>query len=146
MPMRPLVSIALAAAICGCGQPQAPFVDHAYVRLPAVPGNPGVAYFQLHGGATPATLRRVSSPRIARAELHESMDHGGMTMMAPIAAVAVPARVTVTFKPGGKHVMLHGVGGDVAKGTTIPLIFDFEGQQPITIDVPVIGAGDPPPS
>lgn len=144
--MRRFIPLALAVAIGACSQPQAPFVDHAYVRLPAVRGNPGVAYFQLHGGASAATLRGISSPRIARAELHESMEHGGMTMMAPIGAVPVPARATVTFKPGGKHVMLHGVGTDIAKGATIPLVFDFDGQPPITIEVPVIGAGDPPPA
>ena len=49
--MRLTISLAAAAiALSACSQPAELFVDQGYVRLPAVKGNPGVAYFTLHGG------------------------------------------------------------------------------------------------
>lgn len=143
--MRPAVTLLLAATLAGCGQPAPLFVDNAYVRLPAVAGRPGVAYFTVHGGKDAATLISVTSPLVIKSELHESMSHGGMASMVPVKDVPVPAKATLTFAPGGKHVMLFDINKSVEPGGKVTLVFTFSNNDRLEVEAPVIAAGDPPP-
>lgn len=143
--MRPAVTLLLAATLAGCGQPAPLFVDNAYVRLPAVAGRPGVAYFTVHGGKDAATLISVTSPLVIKTELHESMSQGGMASMAPVKDVPVPAKATLTFAPGGKHVMLFDINKSVQPGGKVTLVFTFSNNDRLEVEAPVIAAGDPPP-
>lgn len=144
--MRRLLPIAIAAlAIAGCQQPKQLYPEHGWVRLPAVKANPAVAYFTIHGGAQDAALLSVTSPTVIRSEMHESMAHGGVMTMAPIKSISIPARGTVEFKPGGKHVMLYDVNPSVKAGDTMTLVFTFANNDRIPFDVPVLAPGDPAP-
>jgi periplasmic copper chaperone A len=125
--------------------PQAPRADKAWVRLPAVPGNPAAAYFTLHGAAAPDTLLKVSSAAALRAEMHESMTRHGMMRMAPIGDVPLPAGGEIAFVPGGRHVMLFSVGPAAKAGGTIPLTIALASGTALTVQAKVIGAGDPAP-
>lgn len=136
------------ALVSACQQAPAELkADHAWVRLPAVSGNPGAAYFQIHGGSEPATLVAVAAPFAVRTELHESMktDAGAMTM-APIRDVAVPVRDTLAFAPGGKHVMLFDVSPDVKAGQQVPLTLSFADGKTLEVKAKVMGPADPPPA
>lgn len=147
LPSPPLVLLLLAtASLTGCGQPAQLYVDDAYVRLPAVAGRPGVAYFTLHGAEGATRLLSVTSPVVIKSELHESMQHSGTMSMAPIKEVTVPAKATITFAPGGKHVMLFNINKRIAPGKTMPLVFNFANNERIEVDAPVIAAGDPAPN
>jgi copper(I)-binding protein len=145
----PVVMVAATAALSGCQQPREIRADHAYVRLPAVKGNPAVAYFSLHGGPADNVLVSVTSPVVIRSELHESMSGNmaghAMASMTPVQSVPLPADGTVEFKPGGKHVMLYGVNAVVKPGDTINLVFTFADNQRVQTDATVIAAGDQPP-
>lgn len=138
--------VAAAVLLASCGQPAELKADGAWVRLPAVAGRPGAAYFTVIGGDKADTLLSVSTPAALRTELHESMkgDHGAMTM-APIRDVAVPARGTLSFAPGGKHVMLFDIGPAVKPGQRIPLSLAFAGGKTLSVEAQVVGAGDPAP-
>lgn len=127
-------------------QPAELKADGAWVRLPAVAGRPGAAYFTVTGGDKGDTLLAVSTPAALRSELHESMkgDHGMMSM-APIRDVPVPARGTLAFAPGGKHVMLFDLGPAVKAGQRVPLSLAFAGGKTLQVDAQVVGAGDPAP-
>lgn len=143
--MRLFAGIVAVAMLSAC-QPAEIRADGAWVRLPAVAGQPGAAYFTVHGGAKADTLVAVSAPFALRAEMHESMkgDHGMMSM-APIRDVAVPAGAAMAFAPGGKHVMLYSVGPNVKPGDTVPLTLAFAGGAKIEVPAKVVGAGDPAP-
>ncbi|MBX9730488.1 MAG: copper chaperone PCu(A)C [Sphingomonas sp.] len=144
--MRLTISLAAAAiALSACSQPAELFVDQGYVRLPAVKGNPGVAYFTLHGGDADTKLLSVTAPTVIKTELHESMMNGSMASMTPIADLPVPAKAKLTFAPGGKHVMLFNINGSVKPGGTMKLIFTFSNNLRIEYDAPVIAAGDAAP-
>lgn len=144
--MRMTVTLAIATvALSACGQPAQLYVDKGYVRLPAVKGNPGVAYFTIHGGDTDNRLLSVTAPTVIKTELHESMMSGSMASMAPIKTVPVPAKAKITFAPGGKHVMLFTINPSVKPGGTMKLIFTFANNLKIEYDAPVIGPGDPAP-
>lgn len=120
-------------------------VDKPWVRLAAVPTNPSAAYFTLKGGPKDETLTGVSAPAAVRTEIHESMGKGGMMTMAPLTLVAVRSNGSVTFAPGGKHVMLFGLQPAVKPGGTTPLSFTFASGRTVTVDARVVGAGDSAP-
>ncbi|MDQ2879193.1 MAG: copper chaperone PCu(A)C [Pseudomonadota bacterium] len=135
---------AVSLALGGC-QPKMFYIDKGYVQLPAVPGRPAVAYFTLHGGATDTTLMSVRSDVAIRAEMHESMNTGGMSSMKPLASVDLPAGGAVRFRPGGKHVMLYDISPRMVPGRTMPLVFTFTDGGTYAYAAPVIAAGAPTP-
>jgi len=143
--MRTGLLVPAVALLAAC-QPAADLrVDHAWVRLAAVPTNPSAAYFQIHGGPKDETLTDVSTGAAMRTEMHESMKAGGMMSMAPVKLVAVRAGGDVTFAPGGKHVMLFGLSDVVKAGATVPMTFTFASGRKVAVTAKVIGAGDPAP-
>ena len=134
-------------ALAGCHQEAKLSVDRAWVRLPAVAGNPGAGYLTIHGGPEAERLLAVESPAAGSTELHESMKMGagGMTGMQRLDGIDVPAKGTVTFAPGGNHVMMFGISAGLKPGGTIPLSVRFAKGQPLTIEAKVVGAGDAAP-
>lgn len=136
----------LAVMPAGCGGPERVTVDDAWIRLPAVAGRPGAAYFTLHGGRSNATLTDVSADIAIRAEMHESMTGaGGMAGMTPLGSVAVPAGTDTVFAPGGRHVMLFGINPKTKAGRIYNLTLNFANGARIYAPVTVVGASDPAP-
>jgi copper(I)-binding protein len=121
--------------------------DQAWIRLAAAPGRPAAAYLTLHGGAEPTQLLAIESNVAGSSELHESMKMGpgGMTGMQRIDQIALPARGTLSFAPGGYHVMLFGVSAMVKPGDTVPLQVRLAKGAPLDVKAKVVGAGDPAP-
>jgi copper(I)-binding protein len=146
--MRRILPLLLAfAAMVGCQKP-APkelAVRDAWVRLAAVPGRPGAAYFTLAGSATPERLIAVESPRIAKVELHAGGMEGGMMTMKPMAGADVPADGEASFAPGGSHAMLFGVDPAIQPGGTLPLAFRFQSGKRLEAEAKVLAAGDAGP-
>lgn len=139
-----------AVALAGCQQAPELKAEKAWVRLPAVAGHPGAAYFTIHGGPRPDTLVAVSTPAALRAELHESMKRSEangapMMTMQPIRDIGVPTGGTVVFAPGGKHVMLYDLGPAVKAGGTMPLTLSFASGRKLDVAAKVVGAADPAP-
>lgn len=86
-----------------------------------------------------------STPTAARAELHEATMDGGVMRMREREDVKVGAHESVTFAPGGLHLMLMGLHRPLAAGETIPLTLTFEKAGAVHLEVPVkpAGAGTP---
>ena len=145
--MRRVIGIGCGVlALAACVRPAEPTVNDAWVRLAAVPGRPAAAYFTLHGGREPARLVAVSAEGIARAEMHESrMTGNGMMAMDAIAGVDLPADGTVSFAPGGRHVMLFGVPSATQPGGTLKLTFRFADGRGAAAEAKVYGAGEAGP-
>ena len=145
--MRHLAYFLAAALVAtsGCSQQKAVRgVEQAEVRLPAVKGNPGAAYFTLKGGATDERLAEVSSPQVIRVALHDSsMKDGMMSMSKMESGVAIPAGGSVAFAPGGRHAMLFDINPSVKPGGTLKLIFTYGDGSKVETDATVKAAGDP---
>lgn len=140
--MRAVFGVILAGAVsAGCQQAELG-VDDAWVRLPAVQGRPGAAYFTVKGGVEATSLVAVSSPAAIRTEVHEMKHEGGMMTMAPVKDVAIAAGARVEFKPGGKHVMLYDLSPEVRAGGTMPLRFAFADGKTIEVNAAVRAAGE----
>lgn len=140
-----LAALLLGGTLAACDTPQAVEIDHVWVRLPAVPGRPAVAYFKLHGGPIPQTLIGVSADAALRTELHASMAKGSVMTMAPLGRIEIPAKGEIAFAPGGRHAMLFGVNPAYKPGSKMVLTFTFAGGTRMTSNAPVLAAGDPAP-
>ncbi|MFL9841628.1 copper chaperone PCu(A)C [Sphingomonas sp. ST-64] len=139
--MRSVVAaLGMAIALAGCEQAELGVAD-AWVRAPAVSGRPGAAYFTVTGGGEATNLLAVSSPVAVRTELHEMKHDGGMMTMTPLKDVAIPARATVKFEPGGKHVMLYDLAPGVRAGTKVPLRIAFANGKTIEVEAEVRAPG-----
>jgi copper(I)-binding protein len=118
-------------------------VSDAWIRLSPVPNSPSAAYFTLHGGPAAEQLTGVTSPQVQRSEMHETMvgDHA-MSSMAPVTRVAVPAGGTLSFAPGGRHVMLFGLDPAATAGREVRLDFAFASGKTLTAKARVRAMGD----
>lgn len=139
-------------------------VTDVWARESAMSSGNGAVYFVItNTGSTDDELVAVSvaSDVATRAEMHEtvettdsSMDGGmpgstqgamsgstmagsGVMTMQPVASVPVPAGGTVTFAPGGYHVMLIDLASPLEVGTIIPVTLTFQkaGEITVTADV-----------
>lgn len=99
----------------------------------------GAGYFTVvNGGSTPDTLLEIIAD-FPRVMMHDtSMNDGIATMVHIDEGIIVPGGDSVTFAPGGKHVMFMGLKGDPFEiGEEIPakLIFEKSGEMEITFVV-----------
>ena len=132
----PFAALALATlALAACGQKDAAPVTDATVRLPAVSGNPGAAYFTLHGGEKDARLMSIASPQAGRVEMHDVKMEGGMMTMTPIDnGLAIPKGATITFETGGRHAMLFDMKPGLKAGDKVTLSFTYDDGRKVTVD------------
>jgi periplasmic copper chaperone A len=126
-------------------------VTDAWARESAMSSGDGAAYFTItNGGKADDELTAVSVPSTvaAMAQIHETVEvtdttGGGMSgstegsmsgstmggspmmTMQEVESVTVPAGGTVSFAPGGYHVMLMDLVAPLEVGQTIPLTLTF---------------------
>ncbi len=138
-----MAAVVTMLALGACQKnPDAVSVSDAWVRLPAVKGQPGAAYFTIHGGPADDRLVLVTGDLAIRSEMHESAKSGAMMTMRPLeSGVAIPAGADVQFKPGGFHVMLFGIRPDLAPPGPMALTLRFAGGVSLTINAEVKPAG-----
>jgi len=144
---RRLALLAPLLILTGCHMRNAePKVTEAWVRLPAVAGQPAAAYFTIQGGRSAKTLVRMESALATRTEMHRNMPGmAGMTSMAPLDHVDLPAGGTVQFKPGGNHAMLFGLDPQVKPGTAVPIRFGFSDGTTAEAEAKTVPAGGDAP-
>ena len=73
-------------------------------------------------------LLEVRSPVAGVAEIHEMSMSDNMMRMRQVKEIALPAGKAVELKPGGYHVMLLELKGQVKAGDKIPLTLVVEGE------------------
>jgi copper(I)-binding protein len=115
-------------------------VESAWSRA-ALAGRTGVVYFSVMAMGGADRLLGATTPVAEHAELHQSMESGGMSQMRPVDSVPVAAGATVDFKPGGLHVMLIGLKHALKEGDTFPLTLKFEKAGLVETTVKVGKAG-----
>lgn len=130
------ITLAFASlALAACGQKEALPVTDATVRLPAVTGNPGAAYFTLHGADKDTRLMSISSPQAGRAEMHDVKMEGGMMTMTPIDnGLAIPKGATIKFETGGRHAMLFDMKPGLKAGDKVTLTFTYADGRKVSVD------------
>ncbi len=135
--IAPVAATALLAACTPPAKQPVLNIHGAQTTLPAVKGNPGAVYFRINGGPEDVKLLAVLSPDTQRIELHESVSENGLVKMNKLQSVDVPAKGTVEFKQGGKHVMVWGINDAAIQRGTFPITFVFSNKDRIVADVKI---------
>ena len=86
-------------------------------------------------------LVEVASPIAQHAEFHTHRLEDGMIKMRQIESLALPPHETVSFVPGGHHIMLIGLKQPLKQGHPFPIVLQFEQAGEITLEVTVQAAG-----
>lgn len=75
-----------------------------------------------------ARLVSASSPAAGVVEIHEMKMENEVMKMRRVPSVALPAGKGVELKPGGYHVMMMNLKGQMKEGDTVPLTLVVEGK------------------
>ncbi len=116
-------------------------VSNAWARASAGNATAGAAYVTVTGGGQPDQLVGANTPVAAKAEVHESFTDNGVMKMRPVSPMAIAPGKTVTFSPGGYHIMLMGLKQPLTTGQSFPLTLTFAHARPVTVDVHVQALG-----
>jgi len=120
-------AIVLSAALLSSAAMAQVTVKDAWVRATVAQQKATGAFMQLQS-AQDAKLVAAQSPVAGVVEVHEMAMDGGVMKMRAVPAVALPAGKAVELKPGGYHVMLMDLKGQVKDGDTVPVTLVVEGK------------------
>lgn len=149
MTYRVLLVLALGmfVGIAGQARAQTPSASTITIEQPWARATPagtktGAAYLTIinHGSAADR-LVSASTPMASKVQFHEETNDNGILRMRELPSVKVGPGATVTFKPGGMHIMLVGVKQQLKEGQTFPLVLEFEKAAKIDLQIPVAKAG-----
>jgi copper(I)-binding protein len=98
-------------------------------------------------GSAPDRLIGGSADAAAAVQVHEmTMKDGVMTMRQLEQGLTIEPGKTVKLAPGGLHLMLVDLKGQLKQGDKLPITLEFEkaGKVKLTFDVQGVGASGPP--
>jgi copper(I)-binding protein len=121
-------------------------VTDAWARATGPDTPAGMAFLSLtNSGSQADRLVSATTPSSAKVEFHRHVHADGAMKMQRQDAIELPPGATIRFSPGGLHVMLDGLKSRLAAGQTLALTLSFANSAPISVQVPVIAQGAPPP-
>ena len=113
-------------------------IDHPWSRATAASQANGAAYLTVTNSGDGDRIVAASSPKAARVELHtHDMDGEGVMRMRQVEAIELPAGETTPLQPGGLHIMLFELQGQLVEGETYPLTLTLEAAGPVELEVQV---------
>ena len=87
---------------------------------------PAAGYFDLrNAGRSEVVLTGASSPACGMLMLHRSVEANGVSKMEDVDRIAIKARTTLAFAPGGFHLMCMDPTNALKPGVTVPVTLDF---------------------
>lgn len=125
--MRAATALLLALLISACDPAEEGVeASNAWVRVPP-PGAMALAgYLELHNhGPDTATLAGARSDAFGHVMLHDTVIEDGVAQMVHADTVALTAGETVSFAPGGRHLMLMRPQRELAVGDSVVLVLEF---------------------
>ncbi len=123
----------LVAATPAGAQIQVVSISNPWIRF-ITPQTPAAGYFTItNAGAHPVVITGASSPNCGMVMLHRSQSVGGTERMAMVSSVTVPAHGSVSFQPGGYHLMCMSPSGMTAGGH-VPMTLRFQDNHEMTKD------------
>lgn len=102
-------------------------------------GPNGAVYLTLtNNGAKAEKLLSAAAPLSKRVELHEHRHEDGVMRMRQVKEpLIIPAGKSLSFKPGGLHIMLFEMTEKKKTGESFPLTLMFEGGETLSLDVSI---------
>lgn len=134
-----VLALALLASPAAQAASQDLSVSKPWIRF-LTPGMPAAGYFALNNnGAHPVVLTGAASPACGQLMLHESMVMNGTAHMRMVKSITVPAHGSVSFRPGGYHLMCMQPASSMAPGQSAPVTLRFKDGRSISARFPVYG-------
>jgi periplasmic copper chaperone A len=113
-------------------------IEHPWSRPTDSMAKTGIVYLVVkNGSGTPDRLVGAATQVAGAAEIHVTVNEGGMMRMKHVDAIEVPANGSATLKPGGFHIMLVDLKTQLKEGTAYPLTLTFEKAGAVTVRVQV---------
>jgi copper(I)-binding protein len=132
------IAALVATTIAACSDAGAkPTVADAWARPSMGMDRAGAAYMTITGGGEADALVGATSPAATTVEIHETVESGGAMAMQPVERIDIPAGGTVKLEPGGYHVMLIDLTGDLVVGEEIEITLEFEGAGEVKVTAEV---------
>src|SRR3954453_16160702 len=116
----------------------------------ATPGGAKIAggYLTIENkGAAPDRLMGGSGDVAAKVEVHEMATKDGVMTMRPLdKGLAIEPGKTVKLAPGGYHLMMMDLKGQLKQGDKVPVTLEFEKAGKVTLSLDVQGVGAQAPA
>ncbi len=115
-------------------------ISDATLRITIV-SRPAAGFFTLkNNGNKTRTLVGVSSPACKKAMLHQSKMVNGVMKMLHVADLPIQAGGTLSFAPGGYHVMCMHPSAGITSKESVPVTLTFKNGEMLKTDFTVTGA------
>lgn len=121
------ITLTLAALVMAAAAQAQVNVQDAWVRATVAHQKATGAFMRLNASSD-ARLVGASSPVAGIVEIHEMAMVKDVMQMRAVSGLDLPAGQTVELKPGGYHVMLLDLKGQVKEGDMVPLTLVVEGR------------------
>jgi copper(I)-binding protein len=116
-------------------------LSDGYLQM-TIPSVPAAGYFTLKNeGDADRDLVGASSPGCGSVMLHKSEVVNGVASMHHVDSVTVPAHKSITFAPGGLHLMCMSPTASLKPGASVPVTLTFKDGAAVTGTFPVRSAG-----
>ena len=111
-------------------------INHPVLRVASPVSKTGAGYMAItNRGMAADRLVSVITSASNRADLHGTVANGNvMQMRSASGGVPVPAGATVSFAPGGLHVMFIGLKAPMRDGTKLKARLLFEKAGPVDVE------------
>jgi periplasmic copper chaperone A len=134
-----VASAVLAAVLAACGASGEPDLDVAPGQAAEpVAGSSQIVLAIANRGDGDDRLLAAETPAALDVEVHVTEVEDGRATMTVLDEVAIPARETVRFRPGGLHLMLVVPDESVVLGGTFELTLRFDRSGELTVPVEVV--------
>ena len=132
----PLLGLLLACS-GGTAIPPKVVVRDAFA-FEAPSGGTAAGYAVIVNGTDSAdVLDSISTPSARSATAHGTKQENGLVSMVPLEAPVIAAHDSLVFQPGGSHLMLEDLLGDLKDGERLVLVFWFHRAGRIAVDAMV---------
>ena len=125
--MKYAIFAALIAATSAASALAQVTIKDAWIRATVAQQTATGAFMQITALAD-SKLVEARSPAAGIVEIHEMKMENNVMKMRAVTALDLPAGKAVELKPGGYHVMLMDLKGQVKEGDSVPLTLVFEGK------------------
>lgn len=116
-------------------------ISGGFARATASMMTAGAAFMSIESKAEADRLVAFSTPACNRPELHTHINDNGVMQMRQVEAIDVPAGGAAVLQPGGLHLMMIDLTGQLVEGETLELTLVFEKAGEVSLSVPVKSAG-----
>jgi periplasmic copper chaperone A len=114
-------------------------LSHPWMRT-IIPSRPAAGYFILKNEtATARALVGAESPACGMMMLHKSVSRNGVERMVMEKEIPLPAHGTLTFAPGGYHLMCMEPTKEIRPGNSVPVTLQFADGGTLAARFPVRG-------